>query len=246
MPGTFKRFWPHLLCAVLALGLWDTPVLKPFRVFMVLVHEMSHAGAALATGGEVTQVRIHWNESGHAVSRGGFVPLISSAGYVGAALLGALLIFAGSRAGPQRILLAGIGCLSVWMSARYTPFMDLDFIFGVASGALLLILAAGFPRSARWMAAWLGVMLCLYSLYDFRTDLWMHPERTDAGILARYWGLPFLAYPIAFCWAAISIYAMYLAMRAVERRGRRLDAQIRQNEREQIRPVQPEIERLQP
>ena len=102
--------------------------------------------------------------------------------------------------------------------------MDTDFIFGVASGLVLLVSAVGFPKCARWMASWLGVMLCLYSLYDFRTDLWMHTEQTDAGILARYWGVPLLAYPIAFIWAVISVYAMFLAMRAVERRGRKLDA----------------------
>jgi hypothetical protein len=223
MRGTLHRFWPHLLCAVVALGLWDTPVIKPFRVFMVMVHEMGHATAALATGGEVTEIRVLWNESGHSNSRGGWVWVISSAGYVGSALLGAFLIFTGSWVFLQRLLIAAIGCASIWLTVHYTPVMEIDFTFGVISGLVLLVAVVGFPRGARWVASWLGVMLCLYSLHDFRTDLWMHTEQTDAGILARYWGVPLLAYPIALVWALVSVYAMFLAMRAVERRGRKME-----------------------
>ncbi len=225
MGGTFKQFWPHIVCAAIALGLWDTPAVKPFRVYMVMIHEMGHAGATVLTGGEVLEMRTNWNESGHTTSRGGSFTLISSAGYVGSAFLGAFVIYAGNWALLQRILLAGIGGLSLGMTVLYTPAVGVDFVFGVLSGGLLLVVAGRFPRIAEVAATWIGVMLCLYSLHDFRTDLWMYPEKTDAGILARHWGLPVLAYPIAFSWAAVSIAAMYLAMRAVERRGRRLEAQ---------------------
>ena len=49
-----------MLCAVIALGLWDTPAVKPFRVFMVMVHEMGHAATAILTGGEVTEIRVRY------------------------------------------------------------------------------------------------------------------------------------------------------------------------------------------
>ena len=77
-------------------------------------------------------------------------------------------------------------------------------------------------RLASIGAVWMGVMLCLYSLYDFRTDLWYHPEQTDAGLLSAYWGLdplqvPYLAYLIALIWVLVSLSCMYRAMRAVGR-----------------------------
>ena len=109
MGGTFKRFWPHIVCAAIALGLWGTPVVKPFRVYMVMIHEMGHAGATILTGGEVLEMRTNWNESGHTTSRGGSFTVTSSAGYVGSAFLGAFVIYAGNWALLQRILLAGIG-----------------------------------------------------------------------------------------------------------------------------------------
>ena len=33
-----------------------------------------------------------------------------------------------------------------------------------------------------------------------------------AGILAAYWGLPWLAYPIAVLWVWLSVWVMYRAM----------------------------------
>ena len=220
MGGTLRSFWPHILCAVIVLWLWDTPVVKPFRVFMVMIHEMCHGAAAIVTGGEVVEVRTHWGESGRTLTRGGIFAVISSAGYVGSAFLGAFVIYAGSWAFLQRVVLAGIGCASLGITLMYTPVMGIDFAVGSISGVLLLMVAARSARLTRWISAWLGVMLCLYSLYDFRTDLWMHPEQTDAGILARHWGLSVLTYPIAFVWVVLSVTAMLLAMRAVGRRGR--------------------------
>ena len=210
-----RTFWLHLLLAVIALALWDTPFVKPFRVFVVWIHEMGHASMAIATGGEVEELRVRWNESGHVISRGGIFPIISSAGYVGSAFLGALLIYTGRWLGLQRILLGLIGGLQIGMAVLYTPFWAFDFYFGVLCGLLLILITILFDRLSHIMATWIGIVLCLYSLYDFRTDLWMQTERTDAGILARHFGIEILAYPIAFVWAAISIYVMFKAMRGL-------------------------------
>lgn len=215
MMHVFRAFWLHLLLAVVALALWDTPVVKPFRVFVVWVHEMGHASMALATGGEVEELRVRWNESGHVISRGGIFPLISSAGYVGSAILGALMIYAGHWLGAQRLLLGLVGAGQIAMAVLYTPVGGSDFFFGIGCGLVLIVITARFGRFAHVLATWIGVMLCLYSLYDFRTDLWMHAERTDAGILARYFGIAMLAYPIAFVWATLSICAMFWAMRGL-------------------------------
>ena len=60
-----------------------------------------------------------------------------------------------------------------------------------------------------------------YSLYDFRTDLWGYAEQTDAGILAAYWRLPWLAYPIAAAWVWLSVWVMYRAMGSLVRHANR-------------------------
>jgi len=219
--GVFVEFKLYFLAAILALALWDTIFLKPFRIFVVMVHEICHAGAALASGGEVVELRAAWDESGHTLTRGGMFPLITSAGYVGSSLLGSLLIYAGSLPQLQRLLMLVIGGITMGMTMRYTPAGQLDFYLGIFGGLLLVSLAIKSQRAGQAGAICLGVMLCLYSLYDFRTDLWLHPELTDAGILAEYWGLPLLAYPIALGWVVISLAVMYRAMRSLVRHRKR-------------------------
>jgi hypothetical protein len=103
------------------------------------------------------------------------------------------------------------------MVLLYTPMSGLDFYLGVAAGVLLAAAAVHSPRLGRTAATWIGVLLCVYSLYDFRSDLWLHPEATDAGILARHWNMPWLTYPIALLWVSVSLAAMYAAMRSLVR-----------------------------
>lgn len=220
--GIFWQFRYYLLCTGLALVFWDTPLIKPFRFFVVLVHEVNHAVAALITGGEVLEIRTHWDESGHTRTKGGFFPLISAAGYVGSALWGALLVHTSLYPQAQRLVLLCIGAACVGMTLRYTPLAEggVDFALGIGGGLILCIMACKSRRLASIGAVWMGVMLCLYSLYDFRTDLWHHPEQTDAGLLSAHWGLdplqvPYLAYLIALIWVLVSLACMYRAMRAV-------------------------------
>ena len=126
-----------------------------------------------------------------------------------------MLIYTGKFPRPQRLVLAIIGTATMGMTMWYTPLGGMDSYLGIFGGLLLLCMAIKSQRASRAAATWLGIMLCLYSLHDFRTDLWLYPEMTDAGILARNWGLPILAYPIALTWVSLSLALMYRALRAV-------------------------------
>ncbi len=209
------RFRYHLLCTLVAVALWDTHFIYPFRLFMVVVHEVCHAAAAMLTGGEVLEMKTQRDESGHTLTRGGLFPVISAAGYVGSAVLGALLIHTGKSPRLQRLVLSVIGAATMGMTMWYTPLGGMDFYLGIFGGLILLCMAIKSQRASQAAATWLGIMLCLYSLHDFHTDLWLYPEMTDAGILARHWGAPILAYPIALIWVLLSVGLMYRALRAV-------------------------------
>jgi hypothetical protein len=209
------RFRYYLLCTMAAVVFWDTPFIYPFKLFMVVVHEVCHAAAALGTGGEVLEMKTEWDESGHTLTRGGIFPLISAAGYVGSAALGALLIYTGKFQRAQRLALAAIGLATMLMTMWFTPFGLMDSYLGIFGGLVILCMAIKSQRASTMAATWLGIMLCLYSLHDFRTDLWQYPEMTDAGILARSWGVPILAYPIALTWVVLSLGLMHRALRAI-------------------------------
>ncbi len=187
-------------------------LIKPFRVFVVMVHEVCHATASLLTGGQVIEMHTAWEESGHTLTLGGWPPVIISAGYVGSALIGASLIGSGIVPQLQRFLVLLVGAVTMGMTMAYTPVGGVGFYLGILGGLALVCLAMYSAGAGAACAVWLGVMLCMYSLHDFRTDLWQFAEYTDAGILAEYWGLPWLAYPIAAIWVWFSAWMMYRAM----------------------------------
>ena len=75
--------------------LWDTPAVYPLKVFVVLLHEISHAMMAVATGGTIERIVLDPNQGGACYCPGGNAFLTLSAGYLGSLAWGALLISAG-------------------------------------------------------------------------------------------------------------------------------------------------------
>ena len=59
----------------------------------VSLHEVCHGLAALATGGSIVSLDVQW-EHGLAMTLGGWYPVVSMAGYVGTAAVGALFFLA--------------------------------------------------------------------------------------------------------------------------------------------------------
>lgn len=206
--------WWLLAFSAATVVLWHSPVLFPLRAFVVLIHEAGHALATLATGGEVEELVVRPNESGHVLSRGGWSLVIYSAGYVGTALLGSMLLALTRRPAAHRIAVAVLGVVLVVITVLYVPFANaFGFALGLAWGAALLVMAIKrFKYLARVVDA-LAVMLCLYAVYDFADFLIHDTGRTDAGLLAKHLGVPFLAYPIGLGWTAMSLYLMYRGLR---------------------------------
>jgi len=218
MKQIVKSYWMYVVFAALVIIFWDSWFVKPFKFFAVMIHEYSHAMAGIITGGSIVEIRTFGNESGHTLVSGGFMPLVASAGYVGSALIGALFLYSVGWLNLQRFLLFVLGAASIVLTFLHSPFGELDYWIGIGGGILLI--ASVFSNTAATITAnWIGVVLLLYSLHDFRTDLWQFPEQTDAGILARYWNMSFLTYPIAFTWVFFSIFVMYKALKAAMKRA---------------------------
>lgn len=182
-----------LLAAVAAMWLlWGRGILAPLRLVLVLLHELGHAAAAVATGGEIRQLAVTASEGGWCDCPGGDAFVTLSAGYLGSVAWGAGLVAAataGRRLARAVLVALGVGLgvvVVVWGHGLVTTLV------GVGGGLVLagIGLRAG-PGPARGTLAVLGLASCLYALLDVKSDVLDRPGApSDAAALADLTGLP--------------------------------------------------------
>jgi len=217
---TKKAFKLLLIASVVTVILWFVPyaeyVVYPIRIFVTILHEGAHALAALVTGGRVEYIQIKPDGSGLTATRGGLAVVISSAGYVGTMLYGALLLVLCKRATSASVALGGTAAMiGVASLALIRPIVS----FGFAAGVILaLILASLFyfspPRLAQLFLGFLAVQSCLNALFDLKLLLFLSAEgsaRTDALNLQEMTFIPAILW--AVLWALMSIAILFLALR---------------------------------
>jgi hypothetical protein len=224
-PGEFPLsrlpalLWPFLLATAVYV-LWDTPVLFPLKVFTVFLHEISHGLAAIATGGSIERIELLADQGGVCWTRGGSRFLVTSAGYLGSSLFGALFVVIGGRARPgfQRaaVGLAGLVVLAATFLWIRTAF---GFVFGLLAGAALLGTAAWLSANVSvFVLRLLGVTSGLYAIWDIGSDLIVRSvPASDAEALAAMTGIPGVVWGVA--WGAIAVVVMAMAVRTAVRRG---------------------------
>jgi hypothetical protein len=193
-------FWVAIAVSLIAsLTPWGPTLLYPFKLFTTWVHESSHALMTLLVGGRVTAVTIEPNTSG---LTHGLVPasriargLVASAGYLGAALVGCLLMAATRVERRARTILYGVGAfmlLTVVMWMRNVFGAVVVLVWGLA---LVTMARRRMANALRFLLSLLAVQVALNSVYDIRV-LFMVDGPSDAATMARLFLLP------AWFWAA--------------------------------------------
>src|SRR4051812_2343877 len=176
-----KRLLVLVACVGLSVAAWELPFLTPLKLLAVAGHETGHALASLVVGGSVNQIHIQSNEGGDCLSMvpDGFFArvLVSSAGYVGAALIGALLLLLTFRFNLGRIML-GLAC--AWLAAIALLYARDPFTIGFCMGmAALFGLSARFlpPGAVQGVNLFIASFTALYSVMDLKSDLWSSEVR---------------------------------------------------------------------
>lgn len=166
----------HSIAAGLALALLaQAGLLPPLGSLMVLLHEGSHALAAVLTGGQVLEITVAGpraggpgvGEAGHTLTTGGAPALIAAAGYPGALLLSALA----GWLPPRRFMPA----LSVALVALSSADLVVDGLAG-ATDARILAAHTGLPAAA-WSAVQAAALLPALGLLHLRLS--DHPIATE-------------------------------------------------------------------
>jgi hypothetical protein len=178
-------------------------LLYPIRLLVTYVHEGMHALAALMTGGSVLSIAVQPDMSGLTWTRGGIGFLITSAGYLGTLLCGAICTFGLKHGVSPKAVLAAIGGIVV-MNIAYMGFGN---PFGTFWGFVLCgIIGVGLASStvAYVLAPLLSIQLLLGAFYDMQTLLALSTmgAQTDAQSMANMTGIPAVVW--AVFWLGIS------------------------------------------
>jgi hypothetical protein len=100
--------------------LWHSPLVYPLKLLTVLLHEAGHAIAANLDGGRVVSITIDRLEGGLCLFE--YQPtflnkvVTSSAGYLGSALAGAILLFVTMRRGSGKLVLGALAAFLAFVT----------------------------------------------------------------------------------------------------------------------------------
>ena len=136
----------------------------------VALHEFGHALAGWCTCASGVKIHIDEDEGGATEMVGGISCITLPAGYLGSSLLGALMVFAGFNVLASKIVSVILGvillivliCASTWL----TRILTLAFV-GMIVGLWFTPNGIGL----KYFVLFMGVMSCLYSLWDILEDL---------------------------------------------------------------------------
>lgn len=174
--SAFRRqaLWLALVAGLIVFVLWNIPqlsfVLYPFRLFVTFVHEAGHSVAAVFSGGRVVGFEVFSNGTGLATTAGGARWLIIPAGYLGAAMCGALLFYlANTVRFPRKISLA-LGTYII-VVALFLQAQNIALVIGVIFGLALIYL--GLKGSIAINVLVLDILAILCGLNAVLDLLWL-------------------------------------------------------------------------
>ena len=217
-------FWAAAAVSlVVSLTPWAQFLLYPFKLFTTWVHECGHALMTVLVGGRVMSITIELDTSGLTqslvpvgrVARG----LVASSGYLGAAVVGCLLMAATRVEKYARVILLSLGA---FMILTLVLWMRNLFGFGVvlAWGVALVTLArTGMANAPRFLLSLLAIQVALNSVYDIRVLFLIDRGQSDAGDVARLFLLPSWVWATAWMLMSVAMLGATLWMT----RGRTAD-----------------------
>lgn len=187
--------------------LWDTPAIYPVKIFVVMLHEISHGIASLATGGTIDKIVLDPYQGGACHCGGGSAFLTLSAGYLGSLFWGVVLLgLAGTQRVSNHVLLTVVGGLVVLLTALYVR-NGFGLLFGLGFGTALVLAGRKLGATAcRVVLTALGLTSCLYAILDIKSDVLDRPHlQSDAAMLAEITPLSTTAWGVVWIGVAVIV-----------------------------------------
>jgi hypothetical protein len=201
-----------LILIIVSFFLWDTYFVYPIKLFVVMLHELSHAIAAFLTGGKIISMNIGFNLGGKCEAEGGNVFIISAAGYLGSLLFGLVFFISPNNVKHGKWIVISVCSLIIIMSL-FTATNGLFILLAFISSGIMITCAfySRIPMVAILMRA-LGLLSCIYVLFDIKEDVLQRTDSvSDASVLANI--LNVSTYLVGIVWIIVSLMGIIFAIK---------------------------------
>lgn len=199
---------------------WNTILVYPIKLFVVMLHEMSHGLMAVAFGGKIIAIQIDPQIGGYCQFEmepsfwGTF--MTGSAGYLGSLFWGSLILVLAVKSERDKYISLVIGIVLLGLS--YFVIQSGEF-FGTAMtaglGIFMLISFKYFGSLFHdlWLK-FLGITSCSYVILDIKDDLIDRSNiGSDADGIAELIGQSSLL--VGIIWMMIAILNLFIVIRYI-------------------------------
>ena len=175
---------------IVSIILWETYVIYPIKIMVVLLHEISHGIAAILTGGKIIELNIALDLSGMCKIEDGNSIIIASSGYFGSLLFGMLLFYSSINKKFSQIVLPIISGIIIIFLINSSKNELLILITTLVLILLLVIIYKAPKLISSIILKALGIISCIYVLIDIKQDIFDSTSSySDASMLAELTGI---------------------------------------------------------
>ncbi|OGU77522.1 MAG: hypothetical protein A2499_02890 [Stygiobacter sp. RIFOXYC12_FULL_38_8] len=192
-----------LLIVFLSFFLWNTVLVFPIKLFVVFLHEASHAITILITGGTISEISLGFDLGGKITAESGNDILIASSGYLGSLFFGLLIYLVAEMQKPRRYIYLSLALLFLIIIFISTPTLEFILI-GLFTIGLLVVF--GFfvrIRLVKIIVKAISLVSAIYVLIDVKEDMLSQEFASDAQIMAGLIGIDQLT--VSLIWLVVSV-----------------------------------------
>lgn len=197
--------------------LFESSIFYLLRIFVVMLHESSHALATWLTGGDVHNYILSKYEGGRVLTSGGYGPFIATAGYLGSLIWGIMLLYFSSISSNHKL---GTFLLGSWI-LFFTLFSSdiLTITFGVTFFLFLITISlTKYNLLSEVVLKMIGLFSIVYVPHDIFSDtISRHEIKSDAYFISQEFGLSTEVW--GWIWFVLSIFialgGLYLTLKGI-------------------------------
>ena len=205
------------MIAVITLILWQFKlgrnIIRPYYILGVFFHEIGHAVAILMLGGRPLRIKLYPDNSGVTVSRyrsfGRFRrAIVSTAGFLGSSIVGAILILASRNPNITNNILVILGIFSLVVTIVWVrEWLGYGFMTMIFWG--LIILAIAFrtpPEVQKFMIQFLGMQISMINFLNIWYLFAYMQGYSDVGKIQNYLFLPYWFWGVVITVLCLEIF----------------------------------------